>query len=156
MALGVDRAVAEIIRDGDPARAIPGLATLDGWDLYDASLAADRRIHVGEAPDDPDSIVVVVLEGGLPPIGAGDPNSVQRQPSFSIRSRDLSYETALERAQEVHTILDMFQGKKREVPFFRILAQGEPFPLGRDREQAGGRWITTQTFSSFTKRYALS
>lgn len=156
MALGVDRAVAEIIRDGDPVRAIPGLATLYGWDLYDAVLPDDQRIHVGESPDDPDAVVVVVLEGGLLPIGGGAPNAVGRQPSFTIRSRDLSYELALQRAQDVHTILDYFEGKVREVPFWRILAQGEPFPLGRDREEAAGRWVTSQTFSSFTKRYALS
>ena len=154
MALGVDRAVAELLRDGDPVRAIDGLDTLRGFRLYDDADTAKRNIYVGEEPPEGDDVVTVIIEGGAPPISGSAP--VGRRPGFTVRSRSLSYETAMEIAHEVHKILDYFEGVVHAVPFFRILANFEPIPLGRDRDEAGGRWTMSQTFSATTENFALS
>lgn len=156
MPLGVDEAIAELIRDGDPARSIDGLDTLESFRLYDDADTAKRRIFVGEEPPEPDEIVCVHLEGGGIPIGGGDPNAVGRQPGFTVRSRSLSYARAQELAHEVYAILDYFQGTRHGVPFFRIFANFEPFPIPRDSDDEGGRFVFSQGFRSVTKRYALS
>lgn len=156
MGLGVEEAVAMIIRDGDPARSIDGLDTLYGYRLYDDASEDARRIFVAEEPDQPDESVTVVLEGGAPPTGGGPPNAVGRSPAFSVRCRAASYARAQQLAHEVYAVLDWFEGLVRGVPFFRILANFEPIPLGRDRDDRAGRWIFTQTYRSTTKRYGLS
>lgn len=157
MALGVDQAIAELIRDGDPARSVDGLATLEGWGLYNDADPAKRRIYIGEEPPEPDEVVTVFIEGGGAPIGGGDPNAVGRQPAFTVRCRSLQYARAQELAHEVYPILDYFQGTKNGVPFFKIFANFEPFPISpRDPDDEGGRFTFTQSYSSVTKRYALS
>lgn len=156
MGLGVERAVAEIIRDGDPARGIQGLLALRGWQLYDHATVADRHILIGEELETPDDAVTVLLEGGGPPIGGGAPNALLRQPGFTVRSRAPEYDTAQEIAHQVHAILDYFEGSANSVPFFRIFASFEPVPLGRDRGDRGGRWVFSQTYRSVTKRYTPS
>jgi len=156
MGLGVDEAVAMLLRDGDPARAIDGLSTLHGFRLYDDADATKRNIYVGEEPDTPDDVVTVFLEGGGLPIGGGPPNPVARQPAFTVRTRAPAYADAQERAHEANAILEYFEGTVHGVPFFRIFANFEPLPLGRDREDRGGRWIFSQTFRSVTKRYVPS
>lgn len=156
MALGVDQAVALLIRDGDSARSIQGLDALRGFRLSDDPDTSKRRIRVGDEPPEPDDLVAVHLEGGGPPLGGGDPNTVGRQPSFTIRSRSLSYETAQEIAHEIYAILDYYQGTSHGVAFFRIFAVSEPVPLGRDRDDEGGRFFFSQGFRAITRRYALS
>lgn len=158
MALGVAEAVAELLRDGDPApdRLVDGLDTLRGFRLYDDADTSKRHIFVTEEPPDPDESVTVLLEGGARPIGGGGAHPIARQPAFTVRSRAASSETAQEIAHEVHAILDYFHGLVRGIPFFRIDANFEPLPLGRDRSGSGGRWVFSQTFRSISKRYALS
>lgn len=156
MGFGVDQAIAELIRDGDPARSIDGLDTLEGFRLSNDADTAKRRIFVAEEPPEPDEIIGVHIEGGGPPLGGGPPNAVGRQPSFTVRSRSLSYARAQEIAHEVYAILDYFEGTRHGVPFFRIFADFEPFPLPRDSDDEGGRVIFSQSFSTVTKRYALS
>lgn len=156
MALGVDRAVCELIRDGDPARGIDGLDTLEGFRLYDDADTAKRRIFIQEEPDEPDEIVTVFLEGGAEPIGGGPPNPVGRRPLFSVRARSQQYARAVELALEASAVLEYFEGTVRGIPFFRILANAEPVMLGRDRDDRTGRFYTVQTYRSITKRYQLS
>jgi hypothetical protein len=152
MALGVDQAVAEILRDGDPARSIDGLAALFSFTMYDAAASA-REIHIAEEPPDPDETVTVIIEGGGLPIAGALGQGLGRRPSFTVRTRAPKYETAQERAHAIHAILDEFEGLVHGIPFFRINANTEPIPLGRDREDRGGRSIWSQSFRSVTKRY---
>lgn len=159
MALGVDQAVAEILRDGDPIRSILGLAALDSFTMYDAPSA--RMILIGEEPPEPDETVTVILEGGGLPIPGAYGQGVGRTPDFTVRTRGpatggQSYETAQARAYAVYEILDEFEGVVHGIPFWRINANTDPIPLGRDREARGGRWVWSQTFRSITKRYSLS
>lgn len=156
MALGVDQAIVELIRDGDPARSIDGLDTLESFRLYNDATEAKRRIFIAEEPPEPDEIVAVHLEAGGLPIGGGPPNAVGRQPGFTVRSRSESYARAQELAHEVYAILDYFEGTRHAVPFFRILANFEPFPIPRDSDDEGGRFVFSQSFRSVTKRYALT
>lgn len=156
MALGVDQAIAELIRDGDPARSIDGLDTLENFRLYDDADTAKRRIFIQEEPPEPDDIISVFLEGGGPPIGGGPPHPVARQPSFSVRARSSRYERAIELALEAYAVLEYFEGTVHGVPFFRIFANSDPVMLGRDRDDRLGRFYTSQTFRSVTKRYVLS
>lgn len=156
MPTGVDTAIAELLRDGDPARLIDGLDTLESFRLHDDPDTAKRRIFVGEEPPDPDEIVSVFIDGGGPPIGGGDPHPVGRQPGFTVRSRSDSYARAQELAHEGFAILDYFQGTRHGVPFFRIFANFEPIPIPRDRGDEGGRFVFSQSFRSVTKQFALS
>jgi len=155
MPLGVDQAVAEILRDGDPLRSILGLAAVDSFTMYDVGNGV-REIHVGEEPDQPDETVTVILEGGSPPIQGAHGVGLGRQPAFTVRTRGPSYGTTQGRAHLVYQILDEFEGVVHGVPFFRVNANTEPIPLGRDREDRGGRWVWSQTFRSITKRYSPS
>lgn len=157
MPLGIDEAVALILRDGDPARSISGLDSLEDFRLYDDADSTKRRIHVGEEPQSPDEIVTVFIEGGGAPIGGGDPHEVGRRPGFTVRSRSDRYERAQEIAFECYAILSYYQGTSNGVPFFRILAVSDPFPLmPRDGGDEGGRVVFTQSFNAVTKRYTLS
>lgn len=156
MALGLERAIAEVLRDGDPARTIDGLDTLRSFRLYDDADTAKRKIFVNEEPTAPDECVTVFLEGGRAPIGGGPPNSVGLRPSFTVRVRSTTSEAAQAIAREAYAILDLFEGTVRGIGIFRVFADFEPVPLGRDRGDAGGRWIFSQTFRSITKRYVLS
>lgn len=152
MGLGVDQAIAEILRDGDPARSILGLAALDSFTMYDAA-ASSREIHIGEEPPDPDETVTVTLEGGGPPISGAYGIGIARSPEFTVRTRGPEYGTTQSRAHAIMEILDEFEGVSNGVGFFRINANTEPIPLGRDREERGGRWVWSQSFRTVTKRY---
>ncbi|MCP4868277.1 MAG: hypothetical protein GY898_06115 [Proteobacteria bacterium] len=156
MPLGVDRAVAELIRDGDPARSIDGLLALEGFQLYDYADASLAKIWLGYEPETPDELVTVFVEGGLEPIGGGPPNEVGRRPMFSVRTRADDYERSMELSHLVWPILSYYEGTVHGVPFFRILANSEPVPLGRDRDDRTGRFYTSTTYRSTTKRYQLS
>ncbi len=156
MALGVEEAIALLIRDGDPARLIDGLDTLESFRLYDDPDATKRRIYVGEEPPEPDEIVTIFVEGGGPPIGGGDPNPVAWRPAFTVRTRSTRYERAQDLIHKARAILDYYQGTSNGVPFFRIFANTEPVPLGRDRDDEGGRFFFSQGFSTVTRRFALS
>lgn len=158
MATGLDQAVAELLRDGDPVRSILGLAAIDSFTMYDVGDGV-REIHVGEEPDQPDETVTVVLEGGGLPIEGAYGIGIGRRPAFTVRTRGPSrggYGATQARAYAIFEILDEYEGLVRGIPFFRINANTEPIPLGRDREERGGRWVWTQTFRSVTKRYSPS
>ena len=158
MALGVDQAIAELLRDGDPApdRLVEGLDGIHGWRLYDDADTTKRRIFIAEEPDEPDEIVAVHIEAGGGPIASGGAFGVGRQPGFTVRSRSLSYATAELVAHQCYEILDQYQGQLNRVPFFRIFANFEPFPIARDSDDEGGRFVFSQSFRSVTKRYALT
>lgn len=155
MALGVDRAVAEILRDGDALRGILGLAAVDSFVMHDVATSSDLRvIWVGEEPPKPDETVTVILEGGGAPTQGAHGVGLGRSPAFTVRTRGETYDTTQARAHVVHGILDEFEGVVHAVPFWKINANTEPIPLGRDREGRGGRWVWSQTFRSMTKRYS--
>ena len=156
MALGIERAIAELLRDGDPSRSIQGLYALEGFRLYDDPDASARNIFVGEEKQQPDEMVSVFAEGGGMPIGGGGESPVGRQPSFTVRARSPKYERAIELAFMAYGILEYYQGVVHGISFFRIFANSDPSHLGRDREDRTGRFYTTQTFRAVTKRFVLS
>lgn len=153
MALGVDQAIAELLVNGDPVRAIDGLS-VEGFGLYGSG--ASKLVFVGEEQPQPDDAVTVILEFGRPPIPGAYGFGVGRRPSFSVRTRSASYATAQSVAYQVDEILNEYSGSQNGVPFFRIDAAVDPISLGRDREDRGGRWIWSQPFNSTTKRYSPS
>ena len=152
MAGAVEQGVAEILLAGDPRRGLAGLATFAGFTLWSAPASA-KEIHAGEEPDSPDSTVTVISEGGSAPVRGSHGINPARRPAFTVRSRDHDYTEAQRVAFQIYRILDGYEGTANGVPFFHVDASTEPIPLGRDREDRGGRWVFSHTFNTITKRY---
>lgn len=133
MALGLERAVAQILEDA-------GVGT---W--------ADQSITVGEEPPLPDGNVTVHLEGGGEAI-----RTVMEKAQVTVVTRRATYEDALEDSKTIHGVLHEFQGVVRGIRIADIYADTLPLPLGRDLDAEGGRWRQTQTFTATTRRFAFT
>jgi len=131
MALGFERAIAEILEDA-------------GLGSYGSS------ISVAEEPPTPDTNLTVHREGGTAPI-----STVMEKQSFSVVTRSPTFEAGCELAKAVHTLLHEYQGQVRGIPIAMILADFLPVPLGRDLDGEAGRWRETQTFTATTRRFAF-
>jgi hypothetical protein len=137
MALGLARAIAEILKDG-------GFGN-----LYDE---ANPVIFLNEEPDSPGTAITVLEEAGGAPF-----RTITEERSFTIQVRQANSENASETAHDIHRYLQEFQGVKRGIRFGIIEANFNPVPIGRDRTgKTGGLWRWTQTFRAVTRRYSYS
>ena len=91
----------------------------------------------------PDFAVTVLPESGLAP-----QNVVGEFPGFSVRVRHPSGQQALVFLRRVFQHLQEFQGQPSGVPVARIMATAGPVHLGRDSDDAQGRWIVQQSFAA--------
>jgi hypothetical protein len=133
MALGLERAIAQILED----------AGLGAW--------ADQSITIGEEPPTPADNVTVHLEGGGEAI-----RTVMEKAQVTVVTRRTTYEDALEDSKSVHLALHEYQGVVRGIRIADVFADTLPLPLGRDLDGDGGRWRQTQTFTATTRRFAFT
>ena len=164
MALGLERAIAEFLRD---VVAIQPSVTTDPWPLYDEPSPV---VYIGEEPvgreDEDDTArdlsITVFTDGGEPPqLLLGEVWTI------TIQTRDPSYETAMEVQRQIYEALQMnggqsnganplAQGVFRGIRIWKIEADFPPLRLGRDIEGRDGRYKTTQSFTVSTLPFTFS
>jgi hypothetical protein len=115
-----------------------------GFGTYDPS-DAESDIRVGEEPNKPDNVIVV-----LNTAGGRIPSEVSEEWLITVRVRDTSYEDAHERLRDIAIYLqEKGQGDFGGVNVGRLAPSGTPAPLGRDDQR---RYRVEQTFLALMKR----
>lgn len=134
MALGFERAVAEILET-----AVPSFGT------YNVD------IHIGQSEADPRDAkeFAIVMEAGSAPISGR--SIIGESLGFTVQTRAPTYEEAQEEAWKVHYKLHAFEGVVRSVPIARIMSNFPPQPLGQDEREEGGHWRVTESFTAITR-----
>ena len=164
MALGLERAIAEFLRD---VVSVQPAVTTDPWPLYDE---ADPVVFVTEEPvgreDEDDTArdlsITVFTDGGEPPL-----KLIGETWTITIQCRHPSSETVMEVQRQIYQALQMnggqsnganplAQGLFNGIRIWRIVADFPPLRLGRDVEGRDGRYKTTQSFTVDTLPFTFS
>lgn len=164
MALGLEQAIAEFLRD---VVAVQPEVTTDPWPLYDE---ASPVVFIGEEPvgredeDDParDLSITVFTDGGEPPL-----KLIGETWTITIQVRHPLYETAMFTQRLIYQVLQMnggqsnganplAQGLFNGIRIWKIEADFPPLRLGRDVEGRDGRFKTTQSFTVDTLPFTFS
>lgn len=164
MALGLEQAIAEFLRD--VVAPLPAVTT-DPWPLYDA---ASPVVFIGEEPvgreDEDDAArnltITVFTDGGEPPqliLGETWTITIQvRHPSYEVamETQRIIYQALQENGGQSNGANPLAQGVFRGIRVWHIVADFPPLRLGRDLEGRDGRYKTTQSFTVNTLPFTFS
>ncbi len=162
MALGLDRALAEYLRD-----VVAPLTSFAPWPLYDE---ADPVVFITEEvpgrEDEEDTArdltISVFTDGGEPPLLL-----LGETWTMTIQVRHPRSEAASEVQRDIYQALQMnggqsnganplAQGVFRGIRIWKITADFPQLRLGRDLEGRDGRYKTTQSFTVETLPFTFS
>ena len=102
--------------------------------LISAGVDTTNNIFRNDIPDTPDSIIAIFDSGGYSSqfsLGGSTPD--YEQPTFQIRVRSPSYDTAITKLEAIKTALDGITNRVIGArTYISIFLQSDILPLGRD------------------------
>ncbi len=95
----------------------------------------DQTIFLGQVPETPDDVIVLLEYGGAPPMHTHDnPQRAIEYPRVQVTARSKSYQTARQNCEAALSALDRIVNTSiNGTRYLRCLAQQAPFLLGKDQ-----------------------